>query len=114
MAAILCATARYVDVHGNERTHTYYVRNHQYIHGRESITARSCLSLDGSSEGVVRHALIISSSFPYLRGMSRGAPVVSSQNSCAIIYGPISRSRVNFYDMLSKASGRNPWRETPL
>lgn len=51
-------------------TRTCYVRNHRHIHGHESIIARSCLSLDDSREGVVRHTLIISSSFPYLRGTS--------------------------------------------
>lgn len=58
--------------HGN-RAHTS-VR--LCIHMYEDVTAKAhAYPRYGTREGVVRHALIISSSFPYLRGTS-AAPVV--------------------------------------
>lgn len=83
MAAIFCAIACRVDAYTYKKTSActcIHTDIHTYTQMRVSfsiITASSRLSLDGSRGGVVRHALIISSSFPYLRGTSV-APVVSS------------------------------------
>jgi len=82
-------------------------------HIRERIIARSRLSLDGSREGVVRHALIISSSFPYLRGTSALLPL-SRRETAAWWCRYRSLARARIYDILSKTSRRNLWRETPI
>lgn len=89
--------------HGNQRTQVSLMHPHRRGHYSES----SRLSQDGTREGVVRHALIISSSFPYLQGTS-AAPVVSLRDKRVTLDTRWSLICVcvNFYHTLSKVHRR--------